>query len=218
MALYEKIIKIREANNLTQQQLADRVFVTRQAVSKWERGLAYPSLDTLRLLSNEFGVSMTELLDVGQKKSKEYKPLGYKHFGFIAIYSVMFVLVSGAIAAFNALLIGTDTAWWATAFYNALLILIDLMVAFTLIQSIFPAHRVLVEYNDFGIRLKTLYGTKEISFSEISSIEVKTHGNWAAGRLIVHVGNKKRAAYPLSDPNRVKTVLDEVNILNSKSI
>lgn len=51
MALYEKIIKIREANNLTQQQLADRVFVTRQAVSKWERGLAYPSLDTLRLIS-----------------------------------------------------------------------------------------------------------------------------------------------------------------------
>lgn len=214
MALYEKIIRIREANNLTQQQLADRVFVTRQAVSKWERGLAYPSLDTLRLISKEFGVSMNELLDVGQGKSEDYKLLGYKHFGFIVIYSAMFILVSGAIAAFNVLLIGTDTAWWAVAFYNALLSLIDLMVAFMLIQSIFPAHRVLVEYNDFGIRLKTFFGTKEIPFADIYSTEVRTHGNWLAGRLTVRVGERKFTAFPLKDPNRVKTVLDEIKTLS----
>ena len=214
MALYEKIIRIREANNLTQQQLADRVFVTRQAVSKWERGLAYPSLDTLRLISREFGVSMNELLDVGQGKSEDYKPLGYKHFGFIVIYSAMFILVSGAIAAFNVLLIGTDTAWWAIAFYNALLSLIDLMIAFMLIQSIFPAHRVLVEYNDFGIRLKTFCGIKEIPFADIYSTEVRTHGNWLAGRLTVRVGERKFVAYPLKDPNRVKTVLDEIKALS----
>lgn len=214
MEFSEKIIKIREANNLTQQQLADRVFVTRQAVSKWERGLAYPSLDTLRLISKEFGASMNELIDVGQGKSKEYKPIGYKHFGFIVIYSVMFIVVSGAIAAFDVLVLSTDTAWWAVAFYNALLGLVDLMVAFMLIQSIFPARRVLVEYNDFGIRLKTFYGTKEIPFSEISSIEVKTHGNWSAGSLLIHVGDKKYTAYPLSDPNRVKTILDEVKALS----
>ena len=54
MNLSEKIIKIREENNLTQDEMAEKIFVTRQAISKWERGISYPSLDVLRLISKEF--------------------------------------------------------------------------------------------------------------------------------------------------------------------
>lgn len=53
---------LREARHLTQEELAGRVMVTRQAVSRWETGETQPSTDTLRLLSREFGVSVNTLL------------------------------------------------------------------------------------------------------------------------------------------------------------
>lgn len=53
---------LREKNNLTQDQLAERVMVTRQAVSPWETGETQPNTDTLKLLSKEFDVSINTLL------------------------------------------------------------------------------------------------------------------------------------------------------------
>ena len=186
MNLSEKIIKIREENNLTQDEMAEKIFVTRQAISKWERGISYPSLDVLRLISKEFKISMNNLLDVNEnEKNKEYKPIGFKHYGFIILYVVMLLIVGGAIAAFNILLEGTDTALWAIIFYNALLGVVALSIVYMLIQSIFPNNAVLVEYNDFGIRIKTFKGVKEIPFQKITALEIKTHGNWTAGRLTV---------------------------------
>ena len=67
MELSEKIIRIREENGLTQEQMAERLFVTRQAISKYERGLSCPSLDVLRLLCKEFNVNMDDLLGIGEK-------------------------------------------------------------------------------------------------------------------------------------------------------
>ena len=58
-----KILKtLREKHNLTQDQLAERVMVTRQAVSRWENGETQPNTDTLKLLSKEFGISINTLL------------------------------------------------------------------------------------------------------------------------------------------------------------
>ena len=57
------ILKIlREGNGLTQEQMAERVRVTRQAVSRWETGETQPNTDTLKLLSREFDVSINTLL------------------------------------------------------------------------------------------------------------------------------------------------------------
>lgn len=53
---------LREKHNLTQEQLAERVLVTRQAVSRWETGETQPNIDTLKLLSQEFDVSINTLL------------------------------------------------------------------------------------------------------------------------------------------------------------
>ncbi len=53
---------LREENHLTQNQLADRVLVTRQAVSRWETGETQPNTDTLKLLSKVFDVSINTLL------------------------------------------------------------------------------------------------------------------------------------------------------------
>ena len=49
---------LREKHHMTQDQMAERVMVTRQAVSRWETGETQPNTETLRILSREFGVSI----------------------------------------------------------------------------------------------------------------------------------------------------------------
>lgn len=215
MNLSEKIIKIRQENNLTQDEMADKIFVTRQAISKWERGISYPSLDVLRLISKEFQISMNNLLSVNENaKNKEYKPIGFKNFGFIIIYAVMLVILAIVMAIFNIMLVGTDTALWVFIFYNALLGVITLNIIYMLIKSIIPNSLVLVEYNDYGIRIKTIKGNIEIPFQKITSLEIRTHGNWTTGSLIIRTFDKNYVVYPLKDLNQVKTVIDEVKMLN----
>lgn len=54
--------QLREDRHLTQDELAERVMVTRQAVSRWETGETPPNTDTLKLLSREYDVSINTLL------------------------------------------------------------------------------------------------------------------------------------------------------------
>ena len=62
MGIQEAIKTLREKHGLSQDQLAERVMVTRQAVSRWENGETQPNTDTLKLLSKEFDVSINTLL------------------------------------------------------------------------------------------------------------------------------------------------------------
>jgi len=62
MEMKEILKSLREKNRLTQGQLAERMMVTRQAVSRWETGETQPNTDTLKLLSQEFNVSINTLL------------------------------------------------------------------------------------------------------------------------------------------------------------
>ena len=63
MKIGEKIRTLRKAKKLTQEQLADHLNVSSQAVSKWETGLSSPDIDMLPRLAVIFGVSVDELLD-----------------------------------------------------------------------------------------------------------------------------------------------------------
>jgi transcriptional regulator with XRE-family HTH domain len=56
------IASIRKSKNMTQQDIAERLYITSKAVSKWERGLSFPSVDVLEKLSALLGVTVTELL------------------------------------------------------------------------------------------------------------------------------------------------------------
>lgn len=58
----EVILKLRTQNGLSQEELAQKVFVTRQAVSRWETGETVPNTETLKLLSKLFDVSINTLL------------------------------------------------------------------------------------------------------------------------------------------------------------
>ena len=61
------IIELRKKSGLSQEELAEKVYVTRQAVSRWENGETVPNTETLKLLSKEFDVSINTLLGSPQK-------------------------------------------------------------------------------------------------------------------------------------------------------
>lgn len=62
METREVILKLRTQKGLSQDELAEKVFVTRQAVSRWENGDTVPNTETLKLLSKLFDVSINTLL------------------------------------------------------------------------------------------------------------------------------------------------------------
>lgn len=67
-----KIRELRISKNLTQQQLADELHVTKQAISKWEKGKSIPDITSIELLSSFFGVSVDYLIndDIEEVKTK----------------------------------------------------------------------------------------------------------------------------------------------------
>jgi transcriptional regulator with XRE-family HTH domain len=82
------IKKIRKDNHLTQKELADKLGVTYQAVSKWETGKNIPDIATMKLISEEFNINIDELLD-GQKQIKEPRKINKN----ILIIIIIFILV-----------------------------------------------------------------------------------------------------------------------------
>lgn len=62
MEFNEKLQELRRNKNLTQEQLAEQLYVSRTAISKWESGRGYPSIDSLKEISKFFSVSLDELL------------------------------------------------------------------------------------------------------------------------------------------------------------
>ncbi len=62
METREILKNLRESNHLTQDQMADRAMVSRQAVSRWENGETQPNTETLKILSREFNISINTLL------------------------------------------------------------------------------------------------------------------------------------------------------------
>lgn len=62
MEMQDILKQLRETHHLTQEQMANRLMVTRQAVSRWENGETQPNTETLKLLSREFNVSINTLL------------------------------------------------------------------------------------------------------------------------------------------------------------
>jgi len=66
MEFNEKLQHLRKNRGLTQEELAEALFVSRTAISKWESGRGYPSIDSLKAISNYFSVSIDDLLS-GEK-------------------------------------------------------------------------------------------------------------------------------------------------------
>ena len=77
MEFSKKLQELRKQKNLTQDELAKALFVSRTAVSKWESGRGYPSIDSLKAIAKVFNLtidellSSEELLNIAQNNNKQ---------------------------------------------------------------------------------------------------------------------------------------------------
>ena len=97
MELCEKLKQIRKENNLTQQQLADELCLSRTVITKYEKGHSVPSLDTLILISNYF---KTSIFDEYKNKFKLF---------FLSIKCIVPYLISLIILLCSSLTLITNT-------------------------------------------------------------------------------------------------------------
>lgn len=61
MEFNEKLQQLRKQNNMTQEQLAIKLYVSRTAVSKWESGKGWPNIESLKCISRVFSVSIDDV-------------------------------------------------------------------------------------------------------------------------------------------------------------
>ena len=79
MEFHEKLQSLRKQKGLTQEELAQALYVSRTAVSKWESGRGYPNLDSLKAIANFFGLTVDqllsgdELLTIAEENTKQSK-------------------------------------------------------------------------------------------------------------------------------------------------
>lgn len=104
MEIGTQIRKYRSAMELSQEELAERVYVTRQTISNWENGKSYPDLHSLLLLSSLFHVSLDQLVkgDIEKMKQEINKDEVAK---FNRLSNVFAVLFAACIVAFIPLVV-----------------------------------------------------------------------------------------------------------------
>ena len=105
MTLGEKIYKLRTKRSMTQEQLAEKIGVSRQSVSKWETDCAIPDIEKLKLLAEIFEVSITELLgmeceeDTKRKDEKESIEHCQKEIKRWKRYTIVSIAISATLLA-----------------------------------------------------------------------------------------------------------------------
>ncbi len=78
MEFNEKLQELRKSRSMTQEELAEALFVSRTAISKWESGRGYPSIDSLKEISRYFSVTIDdlicsdEMISVAENEKKEF--------------------------------------------------------------------------------------------------------------------------------------------------
>lgn len=95
----QKLKNLRIDNGLTQEQLAEKIFVTRTAISKWETGKGYPGIDSLKAISSLFHISIDELIseaDIENKQKQDNKNAKIMYCIAIAflVITVLFTLLT----------------------------------------------------------------------------------------------------------------------------
>lgn len=83
----DNLIQLRKMKKMTQEGIAEKVGVTRQAVAKWEAGETVPDLEKCRLLAELFGVSLDDLANYEQEENMglSLPPKGKHLFGVVTV-------------------------------------------------------------------------------------------------------------------------------------
>ena len=100
MEFNEKLQELRKQRGLTQEELAEKLYVSRTAISKWESGRGYPNIESLKAIAKFFSVTVDELLSSGEvltiaeednkRKEKHFRDLIY---GLLDLCIAMFLFL-----------------------------------------------------------------------------------------------------------------------------
>ena len=137
MEFSEKLQALRKEKGLTQEELAEALYVSRTAISKWESGRGYPSIDSLKEISKFFSITIDELLSgeqiisIAEEENKNnISKLCNLLMGLIDIFTFVLIIlplypntVNGYIHSVN-LLNYTETTTFNRAVYLALFLLL----------------------------------------------------------------------------------------------
>lgn len=100
LEFHEKLQELRKSRGLTQEELAEALFVSRTAISKWESGRGYPSIDSLKEISSYFSVSIDDLLSgeqlifIAEKENKSnLNGVCDLLLGFVDLFSLMLIFL-----------------------------------------------------------------------------------------------------------------------------
>lgn len=139
MEIHEKLQELRKQKGLTQEELAEVLYVSRTAISKWESGRGYPNIDSLKAISRFFGVTIDELLSgdevltIAEEDNKQKE----KHFcglvfGLLDLSVIMFFFLpffgqkeNGTIQGVSLLSLSKIAPYLRTAYY---VVVIGIMV------------------------------------------------------------------------------------------
>ena len=125
MELNEQIKKYRTEMNISQEELAEKIYVTRQSISNWENGKTYPDIHSLLLLSSLFGISLDQLvkgdIEIMKEEIKKEEIAKMNRYG--KIYTIMLIVTAiSAVPLFMWLGVWAFIPWgiiWAISMYFA---------------------------------------------------------------------------------------------------
>ena len=100
MEFNEKLQELRKSRGLTQEELAEILYVSRTAISKWESGRGYPSIDSLKAISAFFSVTIDDLLSsekvlciAERENQSNLKNICDLLFGIIDLMSILLIVL-----------------------------------------------------------------------------------------------------------------------------
>lgn len=148
MEFHEKLQELRKQRGLTQEQLAAQLFVSRAAVSKWESGRGYPSIDSLKAMAKFYSVTIDELLTgqevltiAEEEQTKQAQHLRTMVFGLLDMSTAAYLFLplfgqqqEGMIRAVSLLSLSGISPYLKTA-YTVILISSLLWGSITLIRN-----------------------------------------------------------------------------------
>ena len=140
MEFSEKLQELRKSKKLTQEELAEALYVSRTAVSKWESGRGYPNIDSLKEISRYFSVSIDDLLSgekllsIAENENKNNIRNMYESlFGIVDLFSFLLIIlplypktINGFVHSVN-LLTYTETSLVNRSVYWTVFILLILI-------------------------------------------------------------------------------------------
>lgn len=153
MEFHEKLQELRKSRGLTQEELAEALYVSRTAISKWESGRGYPSIESLKEISHYFNVSIDDLLSseklltLAQKENKSnIQNICDYMFGLVDISSILLILLPLYPNTINELIYSVNLfEYKETTTFNIMMywLLYSLLIIFGVIKILFKNNKVI---------------------------------------------------------------------------